>query len=70
MKMTNLTNDGPVRGDIQPATPDGFANLIARANAVHAKGLTMVGVVNVGPKHLGAIYVKLESPRQGNLIGE
>jgi len=60
----------PVRGDIQAATPDGFAKLIAKANEVHADGLTLVGVVNVGPKALGAIYVRLPQRPESNLIGE
>ena len=65
-----MAKGSPVRGDVQPATPDGFARLIAKANEVHADGLVLVGVVNVGPRTLGAVYVRMPERPQSNLIGE
>ena len=62
------TNDKPVRGDLQPATPDGFKKLIERANSAHQDGLTLVGVVTIGGDHIGGIFVRIGPPHGPNLV--
>lgn len=59
----------PVRGDMQPATPEGFAALVRKANDAYEDGLMLVGVVPVGPKLLGAVFVRMAKP-DANLMGE
>ncbi len=63
----------PVRGDVQDATEEGFARLLARANEVYGEGLVLIGIVNLGQKKIGGVFVKM--PRQptsagASLIGE
>ena len=59
-----------MRGDTAPATPQGFAKLIQRANEVHGDGLMLVGIVNLGPKMLGAVYVRMPERQTSNLVGD
>lgn len=59
-----------VRGDVRAATPEGFAKLIQRANEVAGDGYRLVGVVNVGTKSLGAIYVHMPERPESNLVGD
>ena len=63
----------PVRGDIQAATPEGFAKLITKANEVYDDGLMLVGIVNLsskGKEALGAVYVRLPQKPAASLVGE
>lgn len=60
-----------VTGNVQPATPKGFAELIDRANEMAKDGLTLVGIVNLSGKQklIAGVFVRLpEAPRTGNLV--
>lgn len=65
----------PVRGQVEDATEEGFARLILRAGDLHAEGLVLVGVVAIGAKKLGGVYVHMPKPAapmlpSATLIGE
>lgn len=64
-----MAKDIPVRGDIQPATAEGFAAIIEKANEVYSDGLLLINVVALGPKALGAVFVRMPQPeRESNLL--
>jgi len=52
-----MSGDAEVRGHVEPATPDGFINLIARANEVRPEGYRLLQVVPLKGDQLGAIFV-------------
>ena len=60
----------PVRGHLEPATVAGFKTMIEKANDAYAIGLTMIGIVNIGQKTIGGIFVKLPKPPEpsGSLV--
>lgn len=58
----------PVRGHITDATPAGFREMIEKANEAQQQGLTMIGIVNIGTKSLGGVFVQLQKPHEANLV--
>jgi hypothetical protein len=63
--------DKNVLGAVEPATKEGFAKLIARANTAAAEGFTLIGVVNIGTDLLGGVYVRLRrAPAANSLVDE
>jgi hypothetical protein len=60
----------PVRGHLEPATREGFKNMIEKANESYAEGLTMIGIVNIGQRSLGGIFVNIPKPPKpsGSLV--
>jgi uncharacterized Fe-S cluster-containing radical SAM superfamily protein len=58
--------DKSVFGKVVAASPEGFAELLRKANEVHASGLTLVAVVPLdtddGKRKLGGVFVRL--PKQ------
>jgi len=65
-----------VLGQVEDATEAGFAKLLLKANEVAAKGLTMIGVVNIGTTKIGGVFVRLPKAapapkeREAALLGE
>jgi len=57
-----------VRGYVEPATPEGFINLIARANEVRPQGLRLLQVVQLKGDQLGAIFVPTTFQSAGSLL--
>lgn len=60
----------PVRGLVEPATVDGFRRVIENANEVYDLGYRLVGLVNLGPKQIGAVLLLMPSApdHSGNLV--
>lgn len=60
-----------VRGQIEPATAEGFANLIDTADELLAEGFALIGVVNLGQgKALGGVYRRLPERPTASLVGD
>lgn len=62
--------DKSVLGATEPATKEGFAKLIARANNMTAEGYTLAGVVNLSDDLIGGIYVRAQRAPSYNLTDE
>lgn len=67
---TKMSRGRNVRGDIQPATAEGFANLVETADELFDQGFVLLGVVNLGPKALGGVYVKMPKKPTASLVGD
>lgn len=57
-----------VRGHITDATTAGFREMIEKANEAQQQGLTMIGIVNIGTKQLGGVFVQLPERHEANLV--
>jgi hypothetical protein len=57
-----MNGEREVLGHVGSATPDGFIQLIARANEVRAQGYRLMQVVQLKGDQLGAIFVPASKP--------